>query len=222
MAVTTRTYKDAALSNQTQYVESNGTADSIGIMPIYNGATLIGPQAKASALPFTRATDDVGVQFVLTPAAPTPSGTDIVNASGTSITSGDLTIRDTNVHSFFIPMLQYTYCQILIAMDSTALDQNVACSLSAVRAVGATGSQNSRIQLASFTVLGSTFPMQFGFVSEYGTVATGGVTGADPTTVYAVYSSSLIKTATFLWLTLTAAGVPTAGQFQAISIARKR
>lgn len=160
-------------------------------------------------------------QLILTPGAPTPANSDIVNASNGAIASTDFAIRNTSVHSFFIPMLAWRDIEILISMDSTALDQALTCTLSSTRLIGATGSQNSRIQHASFTVPASTFPMQFGFVSTNGSLSPGGVTGADPSAVYAVYPAPLIKVASFLWLTLQASSLPTAGQIQAIAITRK-
>ncbi len=162
------------------------------------------------------------LQLVLTPGAPTPSGTDIVNASGAAIASTDFAIRNTSVHSFFIPMLQWRYIEILISADTTALDQALTIGLSSTRNVSATGSQNSKIQHASFVFPASTFPMQVGFSSDNGSLAPGGVTGADPATVYAVYSAPLIKASAYLWLSITAASSPSAGTLQAITITRKR
>lgn len=61
----------------------------------------------------------------LTPAAPTPTGTDITNSAGGAIVSTDLAIRDSAEHWFYIPMASAGYRSLTVMLEhgSTAWDQ---------------------------------------------------------------------------------------------------
>ena len=76
----------------------------------------------------------------LTPAAPTPTGTDITNSAGGAIVAADLTIRDSAEHWFYIPMASAGYRSLTIMLEhgSTAWDQAPIVRIWAGMETGAT------------------------------------------------------------------------------------
>jgi hypothetical protein len=70
--------------------------------------------------------------LILTPGAPTPTGTDIVDDGDNDIVADDLTITDTNNHYFVIPMAASNYrsAVIFIQNGTTSWDQTATVTLS--------------------------------------------------------------------------------------------
>lgn len=64
------------------------------------------------------------VILTLTGAAPTPTGTDIIDSAGNPIIAGDLQIRDTSYHPFVIPLAIGGYEEAWVGIrPTTAFDQ---------------------------------------------------------------------------------------------------
>jgi hypothetical protein len=62
--------------------------------------------------------------LTLNSATPVPSDSDIVNGAGGAIVSGDLSIRDTSNHFFYIPMGERSWRNLGVILQSpTAFDQ---------------------------------------------------------------------------------------------------
>lgn len=119
--------------------------------------------------------------LALTTAAPTPTGTDILDEGGNAIVSGDLSIRDTTARFFMIPMAGWARLRIGFYVPS-AFDQNMTWYI-----FGDSVSTHTegRTQLASATLTASS-ALSWG--AGDGAVGQGGFTGGSTVSSATWYS----------------------------------
>jgi len=154
----------------------------------------------------------------LTPAVPAPAGSDILDDALSVIVAGDLTIRDTNIHAFFVPMSTWGYRSLIISLvnGAVAWDQPPVFTLWGCTS-GSGGGR--RAILATFT--GVVTDLNF-IAIGMSQVGQGGLTGSDPVPGMFYYYPVPAMADGWPYLALYVAfGVaPTQGEFLLIDFSR--
>lgn len=157
-------------------------------------------------------------QVDLTPASPNPSGSDIADDTVSVIVSGDLTIRDTNQHAFYIPMAVSGYRSIIIYLENNGTAWDQTPSFVVYGCMGNSGSYRGA-QLAAFDgVVTASNRICIG-TSQVGQ---GGLTGSDPVPgMYYYYPiPALADGWPYVALYISFSSSPSQGEFDDIRIVR--
>lgn len=158
----------------------------------------------------------------LTPAAPTPTGTDITNSTGGSIVAGDLTIRDSAEHFFYIPMASAGYRSLTIMLEngSTAWNQDPIIRIWSGMETGATYRHTlGSILFAATSIVTASLRMTIGANA----VGVGGLAGTTPVPATRCHFSvpALLDGWPLVGLSLGFTSAPTQGQFEELWIVRQ-
>jgi hypothetical protein len=145
--------------------------------------------------------------LLLTATNPTPTGTDIVNASLAAIVSGDLEVRDTSAHWFFIPLNVSGWRHFALALSQeSAFDQAATITVRAgYPSFGPVGLLASFIWPAS----GSQFT-----IVEGTNVGQGGTLGGATVASNAVYVIPITLACRYIIISITFSVAPTTGKFR--------
>lgn len=118
-------------------------------------------------------------QVTMSPSTPVPSGSDITMTAGAAVVAGDLTIRDTSAHNFYIPVGIRGYRSCIIYLRNGTSNWDTAPTVTIYGAMDYSGS-NPAAQLASFVLrTAASSRMAIGF-SDVGLGGLGGLAAATP------------------------------------------